>query len=48
MELLSPLAELLKDGKETEYFSMAKAFGLYSDEFYRGINRSLEKKRLFF
>ncbi|MBR3840918.1 MAG: hypothetical protein IKM20_07275 [Erysipelotrichales bacterium] len=48
MELLMPLAELLKDGNETEFFTMAKAFGLYSEDFYRSVNRILAKKGLFF
>lgn len=46
-ELLIPLAELLKDHKENEFFDMAKAFGLYSEEFYRKVNRNLTKKFWF-
>lgn len=47
-ELLIPLAELLVSKKDTEYFNMAKAFGLYSEDFYKKVNRMTIKKHIFF
>lgn len=46
-EIIMPLAELLREYKETEFFTLAKNFGLYSEEFYKNINRKLEKKSIF-